>query len=136
MCCLTVAPRCLQVLFVARFGSRASSEQARYAFNAEFAPLLRAQMAAFNASRPTPVATTDVGAGSLNGNGLSGASSGAAGTGGGPGATAADPRLDLVRKGIDDVKGVMRENIEKVLDRGASLDGLVVKTETLRLVRC
>lgn len=41
-------------------------------------------------------------------------------------------KLSKVKAQVSEVKGVMMENIEKVIDRGAKLDDLTDKTEVLR----
>ncbi|CAL4897361.1 unnamed protein product [Urochloa decumbens] len=40
-------------------------------------------------------------------------------------------RLSKVKAQVDQVKGIMMENIDKVIDRGESIDGLVTRTEQL-----
>jgi hypothetical protein len=36
-----------------------------------------------------------------------------------------------VKAQVDQVKGIMMENIDKVIDRGEQIDGLVTRTEQL-----
>lgn len=45
-------------------------------------------------------------------------------------------RVSKVQKQVDEVKGVMMDNIEKVLDRGEKIDLLVDKTSNLRFQVC
>jgi len=40
-------------------------------------------------------------------------------------------RLSRVKAQVDQVKGIMMENIDKVIDRGEQIDGLVTRTEQL-----
>jgi hypothetical protein len=40
-------------------------------------------------------------------------------------------RLSRVKAQVDQVKGIMLENIDKVIDRGEQIDGLVTRTEQL-----
>ncbi|CAB3999016.1 vesicle-associated membrane 7-like isoform X2, partial [Paramuricea clavata] len=49
---------------------------------------------------------------------------------GGEGDPSSD-RLTRVRQDVEDVKGIMTQNIEKVLERGERIDILLDKTEEL-----
>ncbi|XP_069781513.1 vesicle-associated membrane protein 8 isoform X1 [Narcine bancroftii] len=41
-------------------------------------------------------------------------------------------KLSNLQCQVDDVKGIMTQNIEKVLDRGEKLDDLIIKTDDLQ----
>ena len=45
-------------------------------------------------------------------------------------------RLSRVKAQVDQVKGIMMENIDKVIDRGEQIDGLVTRTEQLHNQVC
>lgn len=49
----------------------------------------------------------------------------------GQGGATGNPRTAAIQQQIDDTVGIMRENINKVADRGERLDSLQDKTDTL-----
>lgn len=51
--------------------------------------------------------------------------------GGNGGAAPGNQRIPAIQQQIDDTVGIMRENINKVADRGARLDSLQDKTDNL-----
>lgn len=83
----------VQRLFEAQFGNNARETSVPYAFNADFAPVLRKQIEYFSAE--------------------------------------GSDKLSEVQQGLDQVKGVMQENIANILERGEKIEHLVVQSEGL-----
>lgn len=93
--------------FRATYGSSADHAPA-FSLNADFAPVLSERMALFNQA----------------------ASGGPQPGGGDPNLGSVD-KLSSVKAELDEVKGVMVENIERVMERGERLELLVDKSEQL-----